>query len=97
MKRVAFTIILNGHRHLVHNNYYETMSDNFDLWVIVEGVANPGGSTEWCNKLIDSFHNNFISNDGTSEFLDKNKEDDSEQRKTTEKQLLQEGKNVKDK
>ena len=47
MKRVAFTIILNGHRHLVHNNYYETMSDNFDLWVIVEGVANPGGSTEW--------------------------------------------------
>ena len=75
MKRVAFTIILNGHRHLVHNNYYETMSDNFDLWVIVEGVANPGGSTEWCNKLSDSFHNNFISNDGTSEFLDKNKKE----------------------
>ena len=36
-------------------------------------------------------------NSDIDDFLDKNKEDDSEQRKTTEKQLLQEGKNVKDK
>ena len=35
-------------------------------------------------------------NSDIDDFLDKNKEDDSEQRKTTEKQLLQEGKNVKD-
>jgi len=75
MKRVAFTIILNGHRHLVHKNYYNTMSKNFDLWVIVEGLSNPGGSTSWCNKLDSKFHNNFISNDGTSEYLDNNKKD----------------------
>ena len=36
-------------------------------------------------------------NSDIDDFLDKNKEDDSEQRKTTEKQLLQECKNVKDK
>ena len=39
---------------------------------------------------------NKLSTD-IDDFLDNNKEDDSEQRKTTEKQLLQEGKNVKDK
>ena len=36
-------------------------------------------------------------NSDINEFLGNNKEDDSEQRKTTEKQLLQEGKNDKDK
>ena len=70
MKRVAFTIILNGINHLKHKDYYKTMSTNFDYWVIVEGVSNPGGSTAWCNALDTSFHNNFISNDGTSQFLD---------------------------
>ena len=39
---------------------------------------------------------NKLSTD-IDDFLYNNKEDDSEQRKTTEKQLLQEGKNVKDK
>ena len=70
MKRVAFTIILNGINHLKHKDYYKTMSTNFDYWFIVEGVSNPGGSTAWCNALDNSFHNNFISNDGTSQFLD---------------------------
>ena len=36
-------------------------------------------------------------NTDINEFLNKNEEDDSEQRKKTEKQLLQEGKNVTNK
>ena len=36
-------------------------------------------------------------NTDINDFLNKNEEDDSEQRKTTEKQLLQEGKNVTNK
>lgn len=69
MKRVAFTIILNGINHLKHKNYYETMCNNFDLWVIVEGVAKNSGSTAWCNELSNNMHSNFLSNDGTTEFL----------------------------
>lgn len=68
--RIAYTIILNGLRHLKHNDYYKTMIENFDLWVIVEGVANNTGSTSWCRNLPDTYHNNFLSNDGTTEFLD---------------------------
>lgn len=72
MHRVAFTILLNGLHHLKHNDYYETMVKNFDLWVIVEGVSQPGGSTSWCKELNSGFHNEFLSNDGTTEFLDSN-------------------------
>ena len=36
-------------------------------------------------------------NTDINDFLNKNEEDDSEQRRKTEKQLLQEGKNVTDK
>lgn len=71
--RVAFSIILNGLHHLAHNDYYNQMCQMFDHWVIVEGVANNGGSTSWCNNLNSKFHNNFLSNDGTTEFLNKNK------------------------
>jgi hypothetical protein len=69
MKRIAFTIILNGLRHLKHNDYYKTISNNFDLWVLVEGVSLNTGSTSWCKELPDSQHNNNLSNDGTTEFL----------------------------
>jgi hypothetical protein len=69
--RIAFTIVLNGFKHLLHNNFYENMIKNFDHWIIVEGVANPGGSTNWCKPIPDIFHSNFCSVDGTTEFLDK--------------------------
>lgn len=69
--RIAFTILLNGLNHLKHNNYYQTMIDNFDLWVIVEGIADNNGSTSWCRSIDDKFHINYLSNDGTTEFLDK--------------------------
>ena len=75
MKRVAFTIILNGLHHLKHKDYFNTMLNNFDHWVIVEGVALPGGSTSWCKEPDDNFHKNYLSVDGTTEFLDNNKND----------------------
>ena len=67
--RVAFTILLNGLHHLTHNNYYQSLLDIFDLWIIVEGVALNTGSTSWCKPLDSKFHNNGLSNDGTTEFL----------------------------
>lgn len=70
MPRVAFTIIFNGLRHLIHNDYYKFMVENFDLWVIAEGVSKNTGSTAWCNVLPDTIHDNFLSKDGTTQFLD---------------------------
>jgi hypothetical protein len=71
MKRIAFTIILNGYNHLLHKDYYRTMIEMFDHWILVEGVAKNNGSTSWCNNLNENYHNNFLSNDGTKEFIDK--------------------------
>jgi len=79
--RIAFTILLNGINHLTHNEYYQTLLDIFDYWVVVEGVARNSGSTSWCCELKDTFHNNYLSNDGTTEFLDKLKN-------TTEKLIV---------
>lgn len=67
--RTAFTILLNGKRHLEHNNYWKTLNRMFDYWVIVEGVSLPTGSTSWCKNLPGSMHNNYLSNDGTTEML----------------------------
>lgn len=69
--RVAFTIVLDGLRHLIHNDYWKTMIDNFDYWVIVEGVAKPNGSTYWCKELSPSVYKNYLSVDGTTDFLNK--------------------------
>jgi hypothetical protein len=73
MKRIALTIILNGLHHLNHKNFFNKMLQQFDLWVIIEGVAKPGGSTSWCKDINEKFHKNFLSLDGTTEFLDANK------------------------
>jgi len=67
--RIGFTIVLNGLRHLQHNDYYRTLINNLDYWIIVEGVSLPTGSTSWCKELPKDMHTNYLSNDGTSEFL----------------------------
>lgn len=67
--RVAFSIILNALHHLQHNNYFDSIVNNFDLWVFVDGLALPGGSTSWCKKVDDRWHKNFHSRDGTIEFI----------------------------
>lgn len=64
--RVAFTIIYNGLHHLQHNGFAEFMAANFDLWVVVEGHARPGGSTSWCKFIpVDP-----VSNDGTIDYME---------------------------
>lgn len=67
--RIALTIILNGLHHLNHNNYYKTIIDSIDHWVIVEGASDSTGSTSWCNKMPIGYHNNGYSIDGTTKFL----------------------------
>lgn len=49
--RIGFTIIYNGAHHLEHNDWGNRLAKMLDYWVIVEGAADPGGSTSWCNKL----------------------------------------------
>jgi len=68
--RIAFTIIFNGLHHLNHNDYYKTMLDNFDYWVVVEGASKSVGSTSWCKTIGDKYHKNGSSVDGTIEFLE---------------------------
>jgi len=68
--RIAFTIILNGLHHLQHNDYANYILDNFDYWVVVEGASGNKGSTSWCNKMLDKYHNNGNSIDGTIEYLE---------------------------
>ncbi len=67
--RVAFSIIFNGLHHLQHKDYYKTMLDIFDYWVVVEGQALPNGSTSWCKHLTEEYQINGRSVDGTHEFL----------------------------
>lgn len=69
--RIAFTIIFNGKHHLEHNDYYKTMLDNFDHWVVVEGASKSIGSTSWCKTIGEKYHKNGSSNDGTIELLEK--------------------------
>jgi len=67
--KIAFSIILNGLHHLTHNNYYKTMLENFDLWVVAEGASKNNGSTSWCREMKNEYHNNGRSVDGTLDFL----------------------------
>jgi len=68
--RVAFSIILNGKHHLLHDNYYDFITKNFDLWIIAEGASLSQGSTNWCKKMPDKYHNKGHSVDGTVKFLE---------------------------
>jgi len=73
--RIGFTIVLNGIKHFEHNYYYQRLINSLDYWIIVEGVAKPTGSTSWCKDLPNTLHNNYLSNDGTTKFLDGIKSD----------------------
>lgn len=62
--RIGFTIIYDGYRHLVErgNDWPRIL----DYWIIIEGAANPGGSTSWCKELPKKH-----STDGTVDLLKK--------------------------
>ncbi len=69
MKRIAFTIVLNGMPFI--KQQAEIIPDIFDHWYIIEGYALPINDTAWCRNIdVSKFTNNGLSNDGTSEFID---------------------------
>jgi len=67
--RIAFTIILNGIHHLKHNDYGNVMPKMFDYWIIVEGAASNKGSTRWCKNILDEYHKDGKSIDGTIDYI----------------------------
>ena len=73
MKKIAFTLILNGMPFI--KEQMNIIPKMFDKWYIIEGVANPVGDTSWCKRLPDEFHKNGLSIDGTTEYLDSIKSD----------------------
>lgn len=71
---VAFTIVLNGMPFI--KQQYEIIPQVFDKWYIIEGVASPVKDTSWCKPVANDFHDaNYLSVDGTTEFLDSIKSD----------------------
>ena len=64
--RCAITLAYNSLHHLQHMDFSKRMKEMFDIWIVVEGHAKPGGSTHWCNNLKYQSQN---STDGTLEFL----------------------------
>ena len=68
MKKVAFTIVLNGMPFI--KQQFDTITDNFDHWYIIEGPAKPVGCTNWCGDVTKEFlSDSNLSNDGTTEYL----------------------------
>jgi len=69
-----FTIVLNG-MPFIRYHIRMLQSLPFDWhWHIVEGVADLKYDTQWSialgGKIVDKIHNNGLSNDGTTEYLD---------------------------
>lgn len=69
-----FTIVLNGNPFI---KYHELMLKELDIpwkWHIVEGVASLVNDTAWSlsngGSISDSLHQNGLSNDGTSQYID---------------------------
>lgn len=68
--RLGFTIAFNALHHLQRNGYAEQLIDMLDYWVVVEGLALPGGSTAWCRQVGQNWHDGGASRDGTRDFLE---------------------------
>ena len=69
--RLAFTIILNGEQHLLHNGYAEYLLENcLDFWSITEGACHSTGSTTWCKGDNSKYHENGHSIDDTRKILE---------------------------
>jgi hypothetical protein len=69
MKKIAFTIVLNGMPYI--KQQYEVIPKVFDEWYIIEGATRPVYDTGWCSNISKKFYSDkFTSIDGTSEFLD---------------------------
>jgi hypothetical protein len=70
MKKIAFTPILNGMPFI--KKQAEFIPNNFDHWYIIEGVLNNNNDGCHNGNVVDErfISKNFLSIDGTTEFLD---------------------------
>lgn len=64
--RIGFTIAYECLHHLKHKGMADFMAENFDYWIVIEGLSGAGGSTAWCKNLELSPR----STDGTHEFME---------------------------
>lgn len=68
MKKIAFTIVLNGMPFIKHQ--IDNILNNFDMWYIIEGPVKPIKDTDWCKHIPSKYLNDVnMSVDGTYEFL----------------------------
>jgi hypothetical protein len=68
MKKVAFTLVLNGMRFLP--DQIDRITENFDKWYIIEGPVNPVHCTSWCQHIPKQYINDVnMSSDGSYEYL----------------------------
>lgn len=64
-----FTIVLNGEPFISKKlEIFNKLKIPWQ-WRIVEGVSNPKNCTRWCKQVPDKWHKNFVSIDGTHEYL----------------------------
>jgi hypothetical protein len=64
-----FTIVLNGEPYIEqHLDTLRSLSIPWQ-WRIVEGVARPTHCTAWCREMPDRWHRDYVSVDGTHEYL----------------------------
>lgn len=64
-----FTIVLNGEPFIDrHLPVFRSLSIPWQ-WRVVEGVAAPNRCTSWCRPMPDRWHRDFVSVDGTHEYL----------------------------
>ena len=69
MKRIAFTIVLNGNPFI--EKQIGIIPEIFDVWYIVEGATTPIHDTDWCKNIDNVFYDDKkLSVDGTSKILD---------------------------
>jgi hypothetical protein len=69
MKKIAFTIVLNGMPFI--RQQAEIIPKIFDEWHIIEGATLPVNDTYWCKNINSIFYSDDkLSIDGTSEFID---------------------------
>ena len=74
-----FTLVLNGHPFIEqHISTFSTLPIDWH-WHIIEGVASLAGDTGWSlpngGHIPEGFHKNGLSIDGTSEYLNKLKQE----------------------
>lgn len=69
MKKIAFTIVLNGMPFI--KQQAEIIPKVFDEWYIIEGATLPVKDTNWCKNIDSKFYSDKkLSVDGTTEFID---------------------------